>query len=225
MIVLSFNTLLEPVYWICNETHHLRHFGHRRRTRRVLRRHFRRQKGLNVLVVEQRDEIGVPVRCAEYIPAPLVGKLNLGTGFVVQKVSKMRTLLPDGSATDMAAPGFMIHRDRFDQTLAAEARKQGATFLLSAKAVERTEDGARGDFKKEGVKPCHCAQGHHRSGRSPVKTASWCGVPAEELLPAAQYKMALCTPMDHTEVYLSPDFTADTDGFFQKGRRPTWVWA
>ena len=84
------------------------------------------KKGMDVLVVEQRAEIGVPVQCAEYIPAPLVGQLNLGTGFVVQKVSKMRTILPDGSTSDMAAPGFMIHRDRFDQTIARQARKLGA---------------------------------------------------------------------------------------------------
>ena len=38
-------------------------------------------KGMDVLVVEQRTEIGVPVQCAEYIPALLAGKLNLGTGF------------------------------------------------------------------------------------------------------------------------------------------------
>ena len=94
------------------------------------------KNGLDVIVVERRAEIGVPVQCAEYIPAPLVGQLNLGTGFVVQRVSKMRTILPNGSTTDMAAPGYMIHRDHFDQALAREARNHGAKFLLSTRRLD-----------------------------------------------------------------------------------------
>jgi digeranylgeranylglycerophospholipid reductase len=45
-----------------------------------------------------------PFSAPNTFPALLVGQLNLGTGFVVQKVSQMRTILPDGSTTDMAAP-------------------------------------------------------------------------------------------------------------------------
>ena len=175
------------------------------------------RKGMDVLVVEQRAEIGVPVQCAEYIPAPLVGQLNLGTGFVVQKVSKMRTILPDGATTDMAAPGYMIHRDRFDQTLAREARNHGAKFLLSTRAVGLTEKGrvllrkAGGEITRINARIIIGADGPRS------RTALWCGVSNRDLLPAAQYIMALSTPMNHTEVYLSPDIYGGYGWLFPKG--------
>ncbi|MCP4245986.1 MAG: FAD-dependent oxidoreductase, partial [bacterium] len=79
------------------------------------------EKGLEVLVVERRDTIGVPVQCAEYIPAPLLGEIDLGRSVVVQSVSGMRTILPDGETTVMRSPGCMIRRDLFDQALARAA--------------------------------------------------------------------------------------------------------
>jgi len=175
------------------------------------------RKGMNVLVVEQRAQIGVPVRCAEYIPAPLVGQLNLGTGFVVQKVSKMRTILPDGSTKDMAAPGFMINRDRFDQALAGAARNLGAKFLLSARAVKRTGDGDVVIKQRNGQAILMAPRIIIGSDGPHSKTASWCGVSNGDPLPAAQYEMALCSPMDHTEVYLSPDFYGGYGWLFPKG--------
>ena len=176
------------------------------------------KKGMDILVVEQRAKIGVPVQCAEYIPALLVGKLNLGTGFVAQKVSQMRTIMPDGSCTDMAAPGFMIHRDRFDQTLAREAQKLGTKFLLSARAVERTEDGSVVVKNRRTGKTVLVTPNVIIGADGPrSKSALWCGVSDRNLLPAVQYKMALHSPMNHTEVYLSPDFYGGYGWLFPKG--------
>ncbi len=176
------------------------------------------QKGMDVVVVEQREKIGVPVQCAEYIPAPLVGQLNLGTGFVVQKVSHMRTVLPNGSTTDMAAPGFMVHRDLFDQTLAKAAQNQGARFLLSARAVERSEDGSVVIKKRKTGKTVLVSPKVIIGADGPrSKTALWCGIANRNALPAIQYKMALCSPMSRTEVYLSPDFYGGYGWLFPKG--------
>ena len=174
-------------------------------------------KGMDVLVLEQRAEIGVPVQCAGYIPGPLVGKLNLGTCFVVQKVSKMRTVLPDGSASDMAAPGFIIHRDRFDQTLAGEARKRGAVLLLSTKALKRTEAGQVVIKKKTGETALIAPKVIIGADGPRSKAASWCGASNGNLLPAAQYTMPLCSPMNCTEVHLSPDFYGGYGWLFPKG--------
>ena len=173
--------------------------------------------GMDVLVVEQSPEIGIPVQCAEYIPAPLVGQLNMGTAFVVQKVSKMRTILPDGSSTEMAAPGFMIHRDRFDRTLAEKAIELGAGFLLSARATERTEKDQVVIKQPSGetriIEPRIIIGADGPRSRS----ASWCAVSTRDLLPAIQYSLRLRAPMDHTEVYLSPDFYGGYGWLFPKG--------
>ena len=175
------------------------------------------KKGMDVLVVEQRSKIGSPVQCAEYIPAPLVGQLNLGTGFVVQKVSKMRTVLPDGSATDMAAPGFVIERDRFDRKLAGKARTLGAKFLLSGKAIQRTANGHVVIKKKAGGKVLIAPRVIIGADGPRSKTALWCNASDRNLLPAAQYKIALCSPMNHTEVYLSPHIYNGYGWLFPKG--------
>ena len=50
-------------------------------------------KGACVIVVESRAVIGVPVQCAEYIPAPLLGEVCLRPDFVVQPLRGMKTLL------------------------------------------------------------------------------------------------------------------------------------
>ncbi len=82
-------------------------------------------RGLDVLVVERRETIGVPVQCAEFIPAPLLGVIGLARDFVVQSVRGMKTILPDGGTEHMRAPGFMIRRDLFDQALARAAEEGG----------------------------------------------------------------------------------------------------
>ena len=175
------------------------------------------QKGMDALVLEQRAVIGMPVQCAEYIPAPLMGQLNLGTGFVVQKVTGMKTILPDGSARDMAAPGFMIHRDRFDQTLAEEARKRGAGFFLSTKALALTDDRHVVIKNDAGETSVICPRIIIGADGPRSRTTLWCGAPDRKLLPAAQYHMALCSPMNHTEIYLSPRFYGGYAWLFPKG--------
>jgi len=95
------------------------------------------QEGLRVVVAESRRQVGVPVRCAEYIPAPLLGAVNLGKQFVVQHVSGMRTFLPNGEVKETRSPGFTINRDCFDQLLARAAEEKGARILLSTKAVTK----------------------------------------------------------------------------------------
>ena len=175
------------------------------------------EKGLNVLMVEQRTEIGVPVQCAEYIPALLVGQLNLGTGFVVQKISKMRTILPDGSAKNMAAPGFVIARDRFDQALAKKALELGAKLLLSTKAMARTEEGHVVVKKRAGEKVLIATRIIIGADGPRSKTALWCGALDRNLLPAVQYEVRLGSPMNHTEVYLSPRIYGGYGWLFPKG--------
>jgi len=66
------------------------------------------REGLKVIVVERRAIVGVPIRCAEYIPAPLMGELDVDRQFVVQSVRGMRTMLPGGEVRETRAPGFMI---------------------------------------------------------------------------------------------------------------------
>ena len=63
------------------------------------------RQGARVLIVDRRQVVGVPVQCAEYIPAMLMGHLDLDKSFIVQKIQGMRTCLPDEPVTKTRAPG------------------------------------------------------------------------------------------------------------------------
>jgi flavin-dependent dehydrogenase len=47
------------------------------------------RRNARVLVVDRRQVVGLPVRCAEYIPAMLMGHLDLGESFLVQRTLGM----------------------------------------------------------------------------------------------------------------------------------------
>ncbi|MBU2718962.1 FAD-binding protein, partial [Acidithiobacillus ferridurans] len=50
-------------------------------------------KGLAVICVDRRAEVGVPVQCAEFVPMPLLRTVH-ETGSRVQDIEGMLTVLP-----------------------------------------------------------------------------------------------------------------------------------
>jgi digeranylgeranylglycerophospholipid reductase len=176
------------------------------------------REGACVVVVDRRRVIGVPVQCAEYIPAMLLAEIAVDRDVLVQPIRAMKTLLPGCRPEEMQAPGYTIRRDRFDQRLAALAEQAGARFLRATIAVERRD--ARTVVLK------------HKTGRrlwlkakiiigadGPRSTvAKWAGLVQGNLIPAVQARVALAQPMDATEVYLEPVFRAGYGWLFPKGR-------
>ena len=96
--------------------------------------------GTRVLVVDRKQVVGVPVQCAEYIPAMLLGRLNLDKSFIVQRTRGMKTYLPGEPVKETRAPGFTIHRDLFDQAMIRAAADSGAELLVSTRALQRIDD-------------------------------------------------------------------------------------
>jgi geranylgeranyl reductase family protein len=174
------------------------------------------REGLKVLVVERRAAVGVPVRCAEYIPALLMGELNMGRQFIVQPVRGMRTILPGGEVRETRAPGFMIRRDLFDQALACEAERRGAEILVSTRALSRNNStvlvvekgGALSRVKAEVIIG---GDGPHS------KVGRWIGSPNQNLMPAVQVRLSLVSPMDFTEVYFHKEIYGGYGWVFPKG--------
>jgi digeranylgeranylglycerophospholipid reductase len=173
--------------------------------------------GLCVLVAERKSTVGVPVRCAEYVPAPLIGELGLGRGFVVQPVKGMRTILPDGEVKETPSPGFTVRRDLLDQTMANAAQKAGATFQLSTHVVSRQGDTvglkARGGREMAvKVKVVVGADGPH------TLVGRWVGSVNRDLIPAVQVRLPLRHPLDFTEVYFDHAFFGGYGWLFPKGK-------
>jgi len=174
------------------------------------------EKGLKVVVVECRPVVGVPVRCAEYIPGPLLGEINLGSDFVAQPVKGMRTILPDGSVKEMKAPGYMIHRDRFDQALAKAAQDAGAEFFLSTTARER--EGGKVRVRKRGDGDFEITAKVIIGADGPFsRVGRWIGASISNLIPSAQVRVNLALPMELTEVYFDRNIHGGYGWVFPKG--------
>ncbi len=172
--------------------------------------------GADVLVVERRAEIGVPVRCAEYIPALLLGEVDVGREPVVQFTKGMRTFLNGEPIQELAAPGCMVRRDLFDQALAASAGRAGARFLLGTTALSFDghmltalgKDGAPYAIHADVVVG---ADGPHS------KVGRWIGSMNRNCIPALQVRMRLTRPLDHTEIFFDDRIYGGYGWLFPRG--------
>ena len=171
-----------------------------------------------MLLVECRETIGLPVRCAEFIPAPLLGEIGPARDFVVQAVRGMRTILPDGGIAVMRSPGFMIRRDLFDQALARAAEEAGARILRATRVLRREEGEVV--VRKRGEP----GEGRVRAtviigADGPRSTVGrWIGSENRNLIPAVQWRVPLCLPAEFTEVYFQPAFYGGYGWLFPAGR-------
>lgn len=174
-------------------------------------------RGADVLMIDRRKQVGVPVQCAEYIPAPLIGDVNLGRAFVVQPVKGMRTHLPSGECKEMRQPGYIIHRDLFDQALAQDAVQKGARLRLLHTAIAlrdgtvlvRNHNGSEYQIRPDII-----------IGADGPKSivAGWIGEKAREPISGIQAQVALPVPLAYTDVYFNPDWFGGYGWLFPKGK-------
>ncbi len=174
------------------------------------------ERGVRVLAVERKSSIGVPVRCAEYIPRQLLGQLDLDRAFVVQSVDGMRTFLPGGAVKETRAPGIMINRNEFDQALARKAVRSGAEIMTGTRVVGRKQGAVflrRSDRQILTVVPRIIL-----GADGPFSVVGkWMGMKNLHLISALQVKAALTGPMEFAEVYFHPEIYGGYAWLFPKG--------
>lgn len=171
-----------------------------------------------MLLVERRRQVGLPVQCAEYIPAMLKGQLGLGGGYVVQKIEGMRTFVPGQAVKKTVAPGYVIRRELFDQTIVAAARKAGVKVRCATRATSLHPEGdvtlTPGDGPAYTVRPKVIigADGPHSTIGRQV------GAVNRHLLPGVQMTLPLAVPLACTEIYFDPEIVAGYGWLFPKGK-------
>ena len=174
------------------------------------------EKNARVIVVEKKDEIGRPVRCAEYIPAQLPGVIGPARDYVVQTIKGMRTFLPDGAVSTLNAPGYTIDRHLFDQTLAFGAKAEGADIRVATSVVSLEKDGAVVKTDKETYKISADiiigADGPHSFVGKSMGSRNTC------LIPAVQVRVRLRNPLNYTEVYFDSHIFGGYGWLFPKGQ-------
>jgi digeranylgeranylglycerophospholipid reductase len=96
--------------------------------------------GCKVIALDRKREPGLPVQCAEFVPAMLGVEVGRLAGSVRQHIDSMATFVED-DAPDLKTdfPGHMLDRAQFDAALVAGAVQAGADcrFSVSIRGISR----------------------------------------------------------------------------------------
>jgi digeranylgeranylglycerophospholipid reductase len=173
--------------------------------------------GLSVLLVERRPCIGIPVQCAEYVPAQIVQYAPLPKRCIAQRIRTMRTLLPDGTMEETPAAGYVIDRALFDKALAVAAHRVGARVWTTARAIERTD---RGVLVRRGGRTVEVEADVIVGADGPRSTVGrWVGHENAAYIHARQVEVVLPSPRPSTEIYFDPFYRGGYGWLFPKGDR------
>jgi|YNPNPStandDraft_1061719.scaffolds.fasta_scaffold00221_17 digeranylgeranylglycerophospholipid reductase len=107
--------------------------------------------GLRVLMVEKRPTVGLPVQCAEYVPAQIAGYVSIPERCIARRIRTMRTHLPDGQVVETPAAGYMLDRALFDKALVVAACQAGAEVWTAAQAVAVSQGENLARVRRNGV--------------------------------------------------------------------------
>ena len=171
-------------------------------------------KGIDVLVLERRREIGTPVQCAEYVASEVANHTDL-KGLVSQPIQEMVTHLPNGEESRGKIGGFTIDRNKFDKRLAAEAEKKGAEFLLKTEAAEFDDGTVIAEKGKETIKLKPTIIIGADGPRSIVGT--WISSEAREFIVGLQWTLPLKEKLSDNHIFFTPEIPGGYGWLFPKG--------
>lgn len=167
------------------------------------------RRGCKVVALDRKREAGVPVQCAELVPALLEVD-----GTAVQRIEAMVTFVEDDAA-DLQPdfPGRMLDRAAFDAALVAQAERQGAACRFGALVKRIAADGA-----------VELANGEVLRARAIVgadgprsRAGAAIGSVNEELVETRQITVPLKVPCAATDIFLSADIPGGYGWLFPKG--------
>ena len=106
------------------------------------------EHGLDVLIIERNQEIGVPVKCAEGASKDVGKFITPDEKWICAEVKGANIYSPDGTKAVMGGDkleevGYVLERRIFDKALASEAARAGADIKLKTEAygLIKADDG------------------------------------------------------------------------------------
>lgn len=105
------------------------------------------ERELSVLLLEKRERVGYPVRCAEAIGprSDVEHFITLDDSLISAEINGVKVVAPDGQTFEAEIPaiGFVVDRELFDRRLADYAEQAGAYLRTGHQAVDLiSENGA-----------------------------------------------------------------------------------
>jgi len=108
---------------------------------------FAAKTGAKVLIIERRQEVGVPVLCGEGI-SKKIDEWNMleSRRWIASDMEGARIYSPDRTCVTLSAEqagnetGYVVYRDIFDQELARLAAREGAKIMMNTQATGLLKD-------------------------------------------------------------------------------------
>jgi geranylgeranyl reductase family protein len=106
------------------------------------------RKGIKTLVIEEHEQVGVPVHCAGVITRRTLDLAGISAGPVLNTLNGAQVHSPTGSTLKLGGNGeraLVVDRADLDRMLAEQAAESGATFALGMRVskMERANGGIR----------------------------------------------------------------------------------
>ncbi len=153
--------------------------------------------GLDVVLLDRKKEVGVPVACGEAISVFSLKNTGLERReeWVAGEVRGMKVVVPNGKHFLMKLPGLSLRRDLFDRHIVDLTREKGAKVHLDTGVSKIRRSGGRWKLRtREGVLSARCvvAADGPRSRMAPMAEL---GVNTR-FVAAMQYKLESGAPSD-----------------------------
>lgn len=169
--------------------------------------------GARVLAVDRRVEPGLPVQCAEFVPALLGADTAAVRASALQEIAAMDTFLGADREHTPDFRGVMIDRAAFDAALVDEAVRAGAEIRTATRFVGiEGGEAVLGDNWRGPVAAVIGADGP----RSTVGRLA--GLPNRELVEARQVTVPLLHDHTATDIFLAAEIVGGYGWLFPRGR-------
>jgi digeranylgeranylglycerophospholipid reductase len=172
--------------------------------------------GLSTMIVEADPEVGVPVHCGECLSQLAIDNLDLDLpeDVVALECKGIRVIFPDGTAKLLTEKGYVLEKHLFEQWLANEAVKEGASLHLSHRvtSMERVfnSENKFSNWKIDGRGnefPIECKAVIDASGVSGAASKLLDMGTEVEVIAGFQYEMADVPNDGYLDFYLWPKYS------------------
>ncbi len=172
--------------------------------------------GLEVLIVERRQRVGEPVRCAEWVPQAILRHVSIASKSIRQTTDLLITHLPNGKSYEVTSPGFVLDRSFFDKEMVMAAAASGARISIETEATALTRRGIivrHGTEQKE--MDATVIVGADGGDSSMARSL---GLPSMKKIVALQYETSNPYAQSEAEIFFDGDYMGGYGWFFPKGR-------
>lgn len=168
--------------------------------------------GLSVLMLEKRQAIGEPVRCAEGITGRTKKQFKIPEHVIANRVERSEIISPSGYTSVLSGEGYILERISSDKFLAMRAIESGAELCTKARVTgaHRTDEGVEVHVvTPQGKKKVSAGVLIGADGRE-SNVGKWFGLDTKlkpsEMYKAFQYEMVMPVDKNTIKMYVGRDF-------------------